>query len=384
MRTAGIIAEFNPFHNGHRYIIETIKNTVADSVIAVMSGSFVQRGGPAVTDKWTRARAALDAGADLVLELPVVYSMNTAQRFSRGAVEILNACGIVDVLAFGSESGDTARLLRAARLIADEPPEVSRRIKELSALGMNYPAARKAAFEESAGCAIPDSPNDILAVEYLRAIYETGSEIAAEAVRRIGTAHDSENVSDGIASASEIRRRLMAGESTEGLLPDGGFPVYDASRLDAAVIGRIRECGTAYLSKINDVGEGLENRFVKAAMCADTVEALCAAVKSKRYTLSRIRRIAWSALLGLTRELCSAPPSYIRVLGMSGSGRGLLREMKKTASLPVVIKAADYARAQIDPIFAANVRAEDWFALCAPDAALRRGGRDMTVSPVVR
>ena len=381
--TAGIIAEFNPLHNGHKYLMDTVKDRHADAVIAVMSGSFVQRGAPALTDKWTRTEMALKAGADLVLELPVVYSMNTAQKFARGAVEILNACGLVDILAFGSESRDIERLQKAAELTAFEPREVSEMIKKYSSEGMSFPTARKRAFLEITGFSVPDSPNDILASEYMRAIYETGSSIRPVAVKRIGTGHDSRQISGSIASASEIRRRLASGESAEAFMPHGEFPVYDPSRLDAAVIGRIRECGPEYISRINDVGEGLENRFIRAAQNCCTVEELCSAVKSKRYTLSRIRRITWSVLLGLTKEICSDSPKYIRVLGMNETGRQLLKKMKKTAELPVVVKAADYDGAVEDKVFSVNSRAEDWFSLCAPEKVLRRGGRDLTVSPVL-
>ena len=149
-----------------------------------------------------------------------------------------------------------------------------------------------------------------------------------------------------------------------------------------SVIGKLRECSEEYLSEINDVGEGLQNRFIRAAAECDTVDALCAAVKAKRYTMSRIRRIAWSALLGLTRGLCEREPSYIRVLGMDRTGAALLKRMKGKAALPVIVKAADYREA--DLVFAANVRAEDWFSLCAPLPELRRGGRDITVSPVIK
>ncbi len=383
MKTAGIIAEFNPFHNGHKYLIREVKYSLADAVIVVMSGSFAQRGGIAVTDKWTRARTALCCGADLVIELPVVYSMNTAQKFACGAVSILDATGAVDMLAFGSESGDTRNLAEAARIIADEPPEVSEKIKKYSGTGMTYPAARKRAFEEVCGVYIPDLPNDILAVEYLRAVYEIGSDMEAQAVQRLGAAHDSEKISGGIASASEIRRRVSSGIGIEDLVPDAEFEVYDASRLDAAVIGKLRSSSAEDISAINDIGEGLENRFIKAARECDTVDELCMLVKAKRYTLSRIRRIAWSCLLGLTGDLSSELPGYIRVLGMNGTGREILRRMKKTAAAPVIIKAADYEGMGTDRIFTANNRAEDWFALCAPKHELRRGGRDITTPPVI-
>lgn len=383
MKVAGVIAEFNPFHNGHKYLINKVKNEYADALVVVMSGSFVQRGGIALTDKWTRSKAAIMGGADLVLELPAVFAMNTAQRFATGAVEILNASCVVDFIAFGSESGNVDLMRRAALAVSEEPPEVSERIKFYSASGINYPAARKMAFEEVAGVVIPDSPNDILALEYLRALRDTSSDMDAKAIVRKGTDHDSDAVSENIASASEIRRRIEIGENASDFLPYYDFPVYRQDVLDAALIGKIRECGAEYIAGINDVTEGLENRFIKGACECSTVDELCEFVKSKRYTLSRIRRAAWSILLGFRKELCMQNPGYIRVLAMNKTGRAILKKMKSVSELPVIVKAADYENAKTDEIFKANVRAEDWFSLCAPDKKLKRGGRDITVSPVI-
>ncbi len=375
--TVGIIAEFNPFHNGHKYLISEAKRRAdADAVVAVMSGEWVQRGGIAVTDKWTRARMALLNGADLVLELPVIYSMNTAQKFAYGAVAALCATGVVDTLAFGSESGDARRLLNAAHMLINEPKDISDKIKTLMSEGMSYPAARGAAY----GDVLPDTPNDILAVEYLRAADMLGAGFDICAIERKGAAHDCETAKDGIASASKLRKMAARGEDISHFLPSPDFPVYDESALDCAAISILRSCGAEYLSEINDVNEGLENKFIAEAMKNSTVDGLCAAVKSKRYPQSRIRRIVWSALLGITKEYSAAPPSYLRVLGMTERGMRILKRMKRAASLPVIIKAADFAP---DAAFRLSNRAEDIFALAAPVPGLRRGGRDVTVSPVI-
>ena len=387
----GIVAEFNPFHNGHKYLISEAKRRTADgTAVAVMSGAWVQRGEPAITDKHTRARVALENGIDLVLELPAVYSLNTAQRFARGAIATLAATGAVTALAFGSECGDTNTLICAADALLNEPPQVSDTIKKLTKSGMSFAAAREKAF----GGLIPDgllsAPNDILGIEYIRAMKELGERFEILAISRLGAAHDGA-ASDGIASASELRRMMTNGGDVSQYLPRSDFPVYDAAALDAAVISKLRTCGTEYLKTVNDVSEGLENRFISATVGCSTVNELCMLVKSKRYALSRIRRIAYSALLGLTKELAQRTPSYIRVLGMNSRGAALLKqikasrkkqetEKKSTAVLPVIIKPADHSG---DEIFSFNSRAEDVFSLCAPDAALRRGGRDLTTSPVI-
>ena len=377
----GIVAEFNPFHNGHKYLIsEAKRQTGDDTAVAIMSGSWVQRGEPAFTDKHTRARIALENGVDLVLELPVIYSLNTAQKFAYGAIATLAATGVISTLAFGSESGDSTALINAADALINEPPEVSEIIKKLTSQGMSFASARAEAFKDI----IPDNalsePNDILGVEYIRAIKELGARLEVCAIRRKGAAHDGKPDGD-IASASEIRRIMSAKKSAAKYMPRCDLPIYNAAALDTAVIAKLRTCGAEYLAGINDVSEGLENRFIKSAKECDSVSELCKLAKSKRYAMSRIRRIAYSALLGLTKELAKMPPSYIRVLGMNKRGAALLKQMKNSCSaLPVITKPADFAD---DEIFRFNNAAEDVFSLSAPTKELRRGGYDLTRSPVV-
>lgn len=377
----GIVAEFNPFHNGHKYLIaEAKRRSGSDAAVAVMSGEWVQRGGIAITDKWTRAKQALLNGIDLVLELPVIYSMNTAQKFAYGAIGTLTATGVIDTLAFGSESGKTNALLKAAELLVNEPPEISDKIKNLCGTGMTYAAARALAYSGTINNVILSSPNDILAIEYIRAMEEFNSDFDICVIKRKGAAHDSDKHSDGIASASEIRSKIYENHNVSDFLPCSDFPVYSPSRLDTALIAKLRCCGAEYLREINDVSEGIENRFIKAVAECDTADELCMAVKSKRYTLSRIRRIAWSALLGITKEKAFAPPSYIRVLGMNNKGMTLLKQMKTKAALPVITKPADYPG---NDTYYLNNLAEDIFVLCAPIQSLRSGGRDMMTSPVI-
>jgi cytidyltransferase-like protein len=376
---AGVIAEFNPFHNGHKYLLEQAAKT-DEYIVVIMSGSFVQRGDMAITDKWTRTRAALNGGADLVIELPVVFSLNTAQKFAFGAVSTLKATGVINTLVFGSECGEVNELKKAAELMLNEPEEVSAEIKELIKSGKSYPSARAKAYG-NCGADVLSSPNDILGAEYIRAARQIGMTCEFVPVKRVGPEHDSSEIHQSTASASEIRRIIRSGGDITDFIPmSADFPIYDSSRLDAAIIAKLRTCGSEYLSNINDVGEGLENRFIAAASVTHTLDSLCKAVKTKRYTLSRIRRIAWSSYLGLTKELCSLSPSYIRILGMNDKGKAILKQMKKTASLPIVVKAADYKN---DRIFDINSAAEDIFSLCAPKPALRNGGRDIRVSPVI-
>lgn len=225
------------------------------------------------------------------------------------------------------------------------------------------------------------SLNGLLGVEYIRAAIETEFNCEFSAVVRKGPSHDSEDICGSVASASQIRNMINENGDVSGFMPESdAFDIYSLSRLDTAIIANLRMCNEEYLKSINDVGEGLENRFISAAAKCDTTDQLCSLVKSKRYTLSRIRRIALSSYIGLTKELAALSPSYLRVLGMNEKGKELLKQMKKTATLPVVLKTAQLRN---DEIFRLNSRAEDVFSLCANEKHLREGGRDFTVSPVI-
>ena len=376
----GIIAEFNPFHNGHKYLIETAKEITNERIVVIMSGAFVQRGGTAVTDKLTRARMALLNGADLVIELPVPFSHNTAQKFAMGAIGTLGASGIIDTLAFGSESGDINSIKEAGNILSNEPSDVSQKIKDLMSNGISYPVARQTAYKGYFDTNILSDPNDILAVEYLRACNILGTGFKPLAIKRTGTGHDSEDVTQTIASATEIRRRVSEGGNISDYMPSTDFEVYANKRLDTALISNLRLISPETLSHISEVSEGLENKFIAVSRDVDNIDDLCMAVKSKRYTLSRIRRIAYSSLIGLTKEIADLPPSYIRILGANESGRLLLREMKEKSTLPIITKPADY---QGDAIFDINSRAEDIFALCAKNKTLRTAGNDLRMTPVI-
>lgn len=374
----GIIAEFNPFHNGHKYLLQTVKKITNEPIIIVMSGSFVQRGGIAVTDKLSRARSALLGGADLVIELPASFSHNTAQKFAEGAILTLDACGIADRIAFGSESGDIDSIKTAADISANEPRSVSDKIKKAMSEGIPYPVARASAYGEYAS--VLSTPNDILAVEYIRACMVHNIDFMPIAIRRNGAGHDSCDVSGNIASATEIRRRILSGENADMYMPPQNFEIYDVSRIDTAVISNLRMISPQRLSDISEVCEGLENKFISAARDVSDVSSLCMSVKSKRYTLSKIRRIAYSSFIGLTKDISSLKPTYIRILGATQSGRALIKEMKTRAKLPVITKPADYHG---DTLFNFNSRADDIFALCAVNESLRRAGNDLRITPVM-
>lgn len=395
MRAVGIVAEYNPFHNGHAYQIARAKElTGADAAVCVMSGNFVQRGAPSVADKWVRAEMALAGGADLVVELPCYYALSPAQDFAYGAVSLLDAMGCVGSICFGSESGDLGRLSQAARLLLDEPDALSANIKRELGRGAGYPAARSAALG-AAGFDTSElsGPNDILAIEYLRALYQIGSRIRPFCTARVGTGYHDTAAAGKFASATALRQMLRAGKDILPYLPAasyevwqstaeaGGAPVWE-ERFDTAVLAALRMMDTKTLAKVRGVGEGLESRIARAAMRAGSVEELTALASAKRYTKARIARIVWSAVLGLCAQAERPKPDYLRVLGMNRNGMRLLAQAKGCTALSVVTKTADFA-GRDGRLFALDCRSTDLFALGYPREDRRVGGLDFTTSPVV-
>lgn len=320
-----VICEFNPFHNGHAYLLREARRLTSAPVVCVMSGSFTQRGEAAITDKFTRAAIALKNGADLVAELPTVYAVANAQRFAQGGVAVAALLPSVTHLAFGCETDDLGLLQTAADAAADET--VNARIAEQMKAGESYPRAFSAAVSESCGeetAALLSSPNNILAVEYLRALRGTG--ITPLPVKRVGAAHDSAKTVRQFASGSFLREAMQRGEDVNAFVPQLPEKTADPSLLDRVILSRLRRCAPEDLSCLPDVGEGLENRILSAARTARSVDELVGMAASPRYTRARIRRILACALLDITEELQSRRIAYLRPLGFSDEGAALLRD----------------------------------------------------------
>ena len=320
-----VICEFNPFHNGHAYLLWEARRLTNAPVVCVMSGSFTQRGEAAITDKFTRAAIALKNGADLVAELPTVYAVANAQRFAQGGVAVAALLPSVTHLAFGCETDDLELLQTAADAAADE--NVNARIAEQMKTGESYPRAFSAAVSESCGeetAALLSSPNNILAVEYLRALRGTG--ITPLPVKRVGAAHDSAKTVRQFASGSFLREAMQRGEDVNAFVPQLPEKTADPSLLDRVILSRLRRCAPEDLSCLPDVGEGLENRILSAARTARSVDELVGMAASPRYTRARIRRILACALLDITEELQSRRIAYLRPLGFSDEGAALLRD----------------------------------------------------------
>lgn len=371
MKTAGIVAEFNPFHNGHKYLIDSVREAGATHIAAVMSGSFVQRGEPSVYDTAVRVNAALDGGADLVLQLPVTKALSSAKKFARGGAEVLVGTGIVDTLAFGSECGDTEALKKCASLLCSD--ETNRKIREYLSTGITYAAAREKAVRDTefALADILTEPNNILAVEYISALSEMKAETELFTVKRQGAFHDSAAIQGRFAGGMQIRRMICADEDFSSLVPD--FSVYEnqknlvcPDKFDASVLCKLRMMTVAEIGLAPDVSEGIENRIFTSSRKSASLEELYSDAKTKRYTHARIRRIVMNSFLGITSELAALPVPYIRILGMNDRGAELASLMKKNARLPIVSKTADIAALDNNAkrIFEAECRASDARSLC--------------------
>ena len=383
METAGIVAEYNPFHKGHAWhIAETRRQLGGDAaLVCVMSGHWVQRGECALTDKWSRAAAALSGGADLVLELPTPWAMASAEAFARGAVSLLAATGVVDVLSFGSETGELAPLEAAAAAL--DAPDYPERLRAALGRGLSFPAAR----QEAAGAACLSAPNNNLGVEYLRSLRALGSTIRPLTVPRQGAGHDGP-AAGGFASASELRRLLRAGRGEEAapyLTAPWSGELADMQHIERAVLARLRTMGEGDWAALPDGGgaEGLPSRLAKAAREAVSLEDFYTRAKTRRYPHARLRRLALAAFLGIRADARPAAPPYVRVLGLGGRGRALLRRMKDTCPLPVIVKPAQ-ARELDGPartLFESEARYTDLYGLCFP--APRPCGAEWIHSPVV-
>lgn len=396
MKVAAVIAEYNPFHLGHKYHIEETKRKTDNAcVMAIMSGNFVQRGEPAVIDKRSRAKTALMNGADLVVELPVPWATASAERFARGAVYIAVQAGITDYLSFGCECKDVTTLTQIARVLNDKV--YSREIKNYyDNKFCSYPQARTAVVSDILGkdCSeIMMKPNNILGIEYIRALLSFKSDITPVGIERKGAEHDNARTDSEFTSAMNIRNMIKSGCDYARFVPENTLHIYkDAaengyfpslySNLESAVIANLRKSKPSDFSGVPDVSEGIEYRILEAVKSSVTLDEIFDKVKTKRYTHARIRRIILAEFLGLTTEDVTSMPPYIRVLGFNDNGRVMLKEMQEKFFVPVVMKYSDlkYLDDNARRIFALESAATDIYNLSIPKR--RICGTDMT-DPII-
>lgn len=373
MKTVGLITEYNPFHNGHLYhLTKSKKITNSECVIAVMSGNFLQRGEPALVDKWTRAKMAIDNGVDLVIELPIVYACQSAEFFAYGAIKILDSLGIVDNICFGSELGDIQLLDSIANILNEEPSLYVEYLKTSLAQGNSYPKARESALiaylSEFNTLDYPlisktiSNPNNILSIEYLKAIKKINSNIKPFTIKRKHSSYHNKDLTGTISSATAIREQLLNNFMIENIRPAIPPITYEYlenffkenkdfnsfNNFSMILLYLLRNSNSENLKDIIDVSEGLDNRIIKCSNNYSSIDQILDCISTKRYTMTRLKRIFIHLLIGMSKniieELHSYGPQYIRVLGLSSRGINMLKIAKKTSTLPIVTKFADYKK----------------------------------------
>ena len=334
MKTVGIVAEYNPFHAGHRKQFDRIRADFGreTAIVCAMSGNFVQRGAPAVLDKTLRAKAAVACGADLVVELPTTVSLSSAEGFAAGGVGILSK--LCDTLCFGAETGETAPLMETARALLSE--DFSPLLRRELDSGKSFPAARAEALAQMGlSGEILRRPNDILAVEYCKAILARNSPMVPFPIRRDGDYHDQAPHREN-PSATAVRRLMLEGGAWDSFVPESARAIFENAPLhslaagERAVLARLRTMTDREFEALPYSGEGLWRKFMHASRREATLEDILTAVKSKRYTSTRLDRMMMCAYLGITAETLSAPAPYVRVLAFNEKGRAILSAVKKS------------------------------------------------------
>ncbi len=380
MKVAGIIAEYNPFHNGHAHQVAKVKKT-CEAVVAVMSGSVVQRGSLAVYDKFMRARAAVLSGVDLVIELPCCYTIAPAELFARGAIATLDATKVVTDLYFGSECGDTRSLARAADVMIEEPPEVSARIKEGLRTGKGYKLATLEGYVGTIPSELINMPNNLLGIEYIKAIKTMGSKIVPHALHRKFVNHNDTAPSNGFASGNAIRDLLDEKLDISEFIPPITYPLYEHAQMvdrklyDAIVMYMLRTKGVKEFDRVFDASPDLISRILRAIPDSLSVDDIMTKSASRQFSNARIRRALLSMVIGIDATLANSLPQYIRVLAFNDKGRELLAKMQKKSKLPIITKVADFK--EQSEMFAAEVRATELSSICR---GVKRG-LDYTTSP---
>ncbi|MBQ9728804.1 MAG: nucleotidyltransferase family protein [Clostridia bacterium] len=344
MKICGIICEYNPFHNGHLYqLCEAKRLSGADALVCLMSGNFVQRGEAAVADKYIRAKHAVLAGADVVLELPTIFATSNAELFAKGAVKLLSSIPALNTLCFGAETADKAAFLQAAKIMNDEPQEVSRKLKEFLRQGMSYAKARALAFDGWIPETIVNSPNNILGVEYTRALLSFGSSVKILPIERVGGGYSDSSLQESFSSATAIRSAMQENREYASQVPDfvlKDMPKQIENCLETLEKYALIERSAEEISKICDCAEGLENALKKAAK---EKESLTEILTSARYTSSRIRRIALQNLLKIDEDLIRESlhsPLYLRVLAAKKERSDVLSALSESSS-PLMVRAHD-------------------------------------------
>ncbi len=350
-KVLGIVAEYNPFHNGHLYHLEQSKKiTGSNYTVAIIGGNFTQRGSTSLIDKWSKAEIAIQCGIDLVIELPVLYSISSAENFAEGAIKILDSLKVVDYVSFGTETENLEILNQCANVLYREPKEYKTLLSHELKKGLSFPKARENALmmylnDIRKFANILSSPNNILAIEYLKALKKLKSPIEPINILRYETSYNDPRVSANIASSTAIRNIIKNNgfKSLPNLIPIPSYSsiiknlglghiVPDISVFEKEIIYNLRKMSLQEISELPDVSEGLESSIKNAANSCNTLVELLNIIKSKRYTSTRLQRILLYALLGITKKdiaLSKKVQPYVRVLGLNNRGKFLISEIAK-------------------------------------------------------
>lgn len=364
-RVVGIIAEYNPFHNGHYYHLQKAKQEAnADYCIAVISGNFTQRGDVSIVNKWAKAYMAICGGADLVIELPTIYSVSSAENFANGAIKILDSLKIVDSFAFGAEANDLATLNNIANVLNEEPKGYTNILNHELKKGISYPAARENAImmylnDIKRYANVMGNPNNILAVEYLKALKNQKSKLTPIMIKRQKVYYNEHRIVDGYASATGIRELLKNKEYSDvskvvprstyqilGQQANNGRMILSLERYQKEIIYALRKMTVEEIAELPDVSEGLENSIKNAANNCNNLTELINGIKSKRYTQTRIQRILIYALLGINKKMMENSKKiipYTRILGFNSKGKMLISEiMNKNPKINMITSVKKY------------------------------------------
>lgn len=382
MNITGIITEYNPFHNGHKFHLEeSKKQTKSDGTICIMSGNFVQRGGPAIIDKWKRTEMALNNGVDLIIELPTFYAVSSAEFFAKGAVSILNSLNIVNNLFFGSEIGDAKALSEIAKVLVSEDERFQNILKENLSLGLTFAKAREKSLIEYLNSSeinnIITSSNNILGIEYIKAILKLNSSINPVALKREGSNYNDKSLSQTFSSATSIREVLKNTSNIEDLkniIPLESYEVFSKLQeqdyrftFEEEMFKYIKykiQTNCVNFNNLYEVTEGLDNKIIKEISSSNSLHEFILKIKSKRYTYSKISRILTHIYLGLDnydfKDIANENNLYVRVLGFNKTGREILSLIKANSSIPLITKVPRFTN---NPLLKFDLQATACYSL---------------------
>ncbi|QNU68569.1 nucleotidyltransferase [Ruminiclostridium herbifermentans] len=423
MSVLGIVTEYNPFHNGHKYHIEKSKEiTGCDTVVCVMSGNFIQRGEPALINKFARAEIALQSGVDLVIELPLPYAMSSAEAFGFGAVKILDSIGVVDCISFGSEHGNIDSLISIADILVKEPDEYKAELKRQLSLGLSFPVCRQKGIEYYIKhhlvsehtvnlSSLLETSNNILGIEYLKALNRLKSAIKPYTIERVANQYNSPVITGDISSATAIRNSIfnIYDEQEQQLCPNTVQAIPDITKtiierefkegrgpininsFEDILLAFLRYVSIEKLGKITGISEGLEYRIKKAADSSGSIDSLLSNICTKRYTRTRLQRILFSLLAGVTKDDMDlfqqdGGPQYARILGFNKRGREILTKIKKNSILPIVTKPVDYKNScnrLLKRMLEIEAQSTDLYVLGYKNPAFRKSGQEYTQNIVI-